>query len=148
MKVILTQDVKGSGKSGDIINVSDGYARNFLFPKGLAIEASAANLNAQKNRQAAQDHKKQVERQEAQALAERIQALGVTIQARTGENGKLFGSISTKEVAEAIALQHGLTVERKKIVLKEPIRELGEYQVQVKLYAGIASTIRVTVVGE
>lgn len=148
MKVILTQDVKGSGKSGEIINVSDGYARNFLFPKGLAIEASAANLNAQKNRQAALDHKKQVERQEAQALAERIQALGVTIQARTGENGKLFGSISTKEVAEAIAQQHGLSVERKKIVLKEPIRELGEYQVQVKLYAGIASTIRVTVVGE
>lgn len=148
MKIILKQDVKTIGKKDEIHEVSDGYARNFLFPKGLAIEASAANLNAQKNRQAALDHKKQVERQEAQALAERIQALGVTIQARTGENGKLFGSISTKEVAEAIAQQHGLSVERKKIVLKEPIRELGEYQVQVKLYAGIASTIRVTVVGE
>lgn len=148
MKVILTQDVKGSGKTGDILNVSDGYARNFLFPKNLAVEASAANLNAQKNKKAAEDHKKQVERQEAQALADRLKALGVSLAVRTGENGRLFGSISTKEIAEAMEQQHGVQVDRKKIVLKEPIRELGEYTVQVKLYAGISTTIRVMVTGE
>ena len=147
MKVILLKDVKGSGKAGDVVNVNDGYARNFLFPRGLAQEANAANLNAQRNRAAAEDHRKQVEREAAMALAEQLRQLGVTVSVRVGDNGKLFGTVSTKEVADAIEQQHGIKVDRKKIVIKEAIRELGEYEIQVKLYANISATIKVTVVG-
>ncbi len=145
MKVILNKDVKGSGKAGEVINVSDGYARNFLFPKGLAKEATAANMNAYKNKKSAEKHHQQVEEQAARELASGIREMSVTVIAKTGEGGRLFGSISSQQIADALNKEHGLKIDKKKINLKEHIKELGEYTVQVKLYAGIASPLKVIV---
>jgi len=147
MKVILLKDVKGSGKAGEVVSVNDGYARNFLFPRGLAQEANATNLNAQRNHAAAEDHRKQVEREAAMAKAEQLREVGVTIPVRVGENGRLFGSVGTKEIAEALEQQHAIKVDRKKLVLRDAIHDLGEYEVRVKLYANVSATIKVKVIG-
>lgn len=148
MKVILQADVKGSGKRGEIVNVSDGYARNYLFPRNLATEATPAALHAQQTRLDAQEHKKKMEEQAARDLAKKIQKLGVDVKIRAGEGGRIFGSVSNKQVAEAMLAQHGLELDHKKIVIKEPIKELGEHDVQVKLYANVASAIKVRVSAE
>ncbi len=148
MKVILLKDVKGSGKAGEVINVSDGYARNFLFPRGLAQEATASALNAIKQKQAADDHRKQVEREAAYAQAQDLSGKTVTVRVRVGQNGKLFGTVSGKEVAEALKAQYGLEVDKKKIVLKESIKEAGTYTAQVKLYPSISADVQVVVTGE
>jgi len=148
MKVILQQDVKGSGKKGDIVNVSDGYARNFLFPRGLAIEANEANLKNLKNKKEAEAHRKAQELEQAKALAAKMKGLSVEITAKAGENGKLFGSITNKEIAEALNKQHKIKVDRKKIVLDEPIKSLGELTVEVKVYPEISSQLKVVIKGE
>ena len=145
MKVILLSDVKGQGKKGEIVNVSDGYARNFLFPRNLAKEANAQNLNSAQVRQDAAAHKKAVEKKNAEELAAQLADRGVTIQAKCGSTGRLFGAITNAEIAEALSAQTGLDIDKKKVVLQNPIKELGTYTVTLKLYAGVQTNIRLTV---
>jgi large subunit ribosomal protein L9 len=144
MKVILQQDIKGTGKSGEVINVSEGYARNFLLPKGLALPADSANMSVYNQKKGAEAHRKQQEKQAAQELAQSLSGKTVIIEAKTGEKGRLFGSISSKEIAEALDKQ-GYSVDKRKIVLKDPIRTLGHTEVEIKLYAGISTRINVEV---
>lgn len=146
MKVILNADVKGKGKKGDIVNVSDGYARNFLFPKNLAKEATAQNLNAAKVAQDAAKHKKLVEKAEALALAEKLSGKTVQLKAKCGEGNRLFGAVTAAEVAEALKESMGIEVDKKKIALSGGIKELGTYDVAVKVYAEVSATIKVEVV--
>lgn len=145
MKVILLSDVKGQGKKGEIVNVSDGYARNFLFPRNLAQEANAQNLNSAQVRQDAAAHKKAVEKKNAEELAAQLADRGVTIQAKCGSTGRVFGAITNAEIAEALSAQTGLDIDKKKVVLQNPIKELGTYTVTLKLYAGVQTNIRLTV---
>lgn len=145
MKVLLTQDVKGQGKAGQVVNVSDGYARNFLFPKGLAKEANTTNLNAVKIKNSAAQHRIEVEKQEALSLAKKIGEMKVEIQVKTGENGRLFGSITNKEIADALHAQHNIELDKKKIELKDHIKETGEYKVTVRLYAEVNAKLNVIV---
>jgi len=147
MKVILTKDIKGTGYIGDIINVSDGYARNFLFPKGLAKEATAQNLNIAKQQQKANENRKLLERLSAEEAAKKLKGLRVIVKAKCGENGRLFGSITSKEISDAILAQHGIEIDKKRIVLEDNIKELGEITLQVKLHAGISTEIVVSVEG-
>ena len=147
MPVILKQDVKGSGKKGELVKVSDGYARNYLIPKGLATEANAQAMGEMKAKQAAAAHKAEVERQAAQDLADKINEKTVKLTAKAGANGKLFGSVTSKEISEELQKQFGMPVDKRKIVLDADIKAFGSYTVQVKLYPGIAATVYV-VVGE
>ena len=146
MKVILNADVKGKGKKGEIVNVSDGYARNFLFPKNQAKEATAQNLNAAKVAQDAAKHKKLVEKAEALALAEKLSGKTVQLKAKCGEGNRLFGAVTAAEVAEALEQDMGIEVDKKKIALSGGIKELGTYDVAVKVYAEVSATIKVDVV--
>jgi len=144
MKVILNTDVKGQGKKGEIVNVSDGYARNFLFPKKLAREATAENLNAVKVANDAAKHKLDVEKQEARELAAKLDGLTVTVAAKTGGSGRLFGAVTAKEVAQALLEEHGFEIDKRKFVM-ENIKEMGEYTVQVKVYAEMSARLHVIV---
>jgi large subunit ribosomal protein L9 len=145
MKVILIKDLKGTGFAGDIVNVSDGYARNFLFPKGIAKEASAQNLNVAKQQQQANEKRRMLERLSAEEAAKRLNGLKVVVKAKCGENGRLFGSITAKEISDAILEQHGIEIDKKRIVMDDHIKELGETQLSVKVYAGISADITVSV---
>lgn len=147
MKVVLLQDVKGQGKKGDIINVAEGYARNFLLPRNLAVEASDSKLKEISQQKAAQDRKKRKEEDAAKIAASRMEGLKVVIKTRVGEGGKLFGAVSNKDIAENLARQHGLDIDKKKIVLKEPIKTLGEFPVAVKLHPSVQATVTVLVEG-
>ena len=145
MKVILLEDVKGSGVKGDIINASDGYARNYLFPRGLAIEATKANINQLKNKQMAEERRQEEAKQKAEDMAEKLSQLALVIKAKSGENGKLFGSVTNKEIAEELQKQHGITIDRKRIVLEDSIKQLCEIDLEVKLYPGVSGTLKVKV---
>ncbi|WMJ24130.1 50S ribosomal protein L9 [Paludicola sp. MB14-C6] len=145
MKVILKQDVKGSGKAGDLVNVSDGYAKNFLFPKGLAVEASVAAINEKKTRDSAAAHHAQVEIDNAKALAAKLNDQTVTIHAKAGSNGKLFGAITTKEIAEEIQKAYGEEINKKKITTKVDIKNYGSYTFDIKLHAGVTATMKLEV---
>lgn len=147
MKVILQQDVKGSGKKGDMINVSDGYARNFLFPRKMAIEASTQALNDYKNREAAKQHRLDEEKANAENAAKVLEGKSVHITAKAGSNGRLFGSVTSKEIAEQLKKDFSIEVDKRKITLAEDIKAFGSYQADVKLYNGISAKIFV-VVGE
>ncbi len=147
MKVILTQDVKSQGKKGDIINVSDGYARNFLFKNNLAVEANAANVNSINIKKAADAHRKQEEKAAAAELAKKLDATEVTVPIKTGENGRLYGSLGGGDIAAAIE-EKGIEIDKRKIVLTSPIKALGTYKVSVKPYAEITATLTVHVVAK
>ena len=144
MKVILLQDVKGHGKKGELCNVSDGYARNFLFPKKLAVEADNAAMNELKNREQAAAHHKQEEINAAKETAAKLEGKTVTIKAKAGSNGKLFGSVTSKEIASEIAKSLGIEIDRKKMSVAD-IKNFGEYTAEIKLYTGITAKITVTV---
>ena len=144
MKVILLADVKGHGKKGELCNVSDGYARNFLFPKKLAIEADNAALNELKNREEAAVHHKQEEINAAKELAAKLEGKTVTIKAKAGNNGKLFGSVTSKEIAAEIKKSIGVEIDRKKMSVAD-IKNFGEYTAEIKLYVGITAKITVKV---
>ena len=146
MKVIFLQDVKGSGKKGEIKNVADGYARNMLLPKGYAVEATAANMNKLEGAQASAQHKIDVDIQAAKEAAEKIKGKKVNIAAKAGSDGKLFGSVTAANVADSLAEQLGVKVDKKKIALSSDIKNFGSYTATVKLYNGIAETIDVEVV--
>lgn len=144
MKVILQQDIKGTGKNGDVINVSEGYARNFLIPKGLALPADANNMNQYNQKVRAEAHRKDLEKKAAQETANKLNGQTITITAKTGDNGKLFGSITSKEIAQALG-KLGFSVDKRKIELSEPIRMLCVQPVDIKVYAGITARINVEV---
>lgn len=146
MKVIFLQDVKGSGKKGEIKNVADGYARNMLLPKGYAVEANASNMNKLEGAQASAQHKIDVDIQAAKEAAEKIKGKKVNISAKAGSNGKLFGSVTAANVADSLAEQLGVKVDKKKISLSSDIKNFGSYTATVKLYNSIAETIDVEVV--
>ncbi len=148
MKVILLQDIKGSGKKDQIINTSDGYARNFLFPKNLAIEANADNLAKLKAKQQANAYKKDQEKEEAKKIAEKLGKIMLTFPVKAGENGKVFGGVSSKEIAEALQKTHQITVDKKKIDMKDTIKELGIKTVSIKLYEGVIANLKINVIGE
>ncbi len=145
MKVVLLTDVKGQGKKDQIIDVSDGYARNFLLPRKLAVEATATVLNEIKGRDAALKHKQEVELAEARALAAKLDTLLIKITASSGADGRLYGSITSKEIAERIAKEHGLTVDKRKIQLSDPIRAYGRYDLDVKLHPEVTGKLHVLV---
>ena len=147
MKVILKADIKGVGKKDEVINASDGYARNFLFPKNLAVEANTENMNKLKAQKDANQFKKDTEKEEAKKLAEKLKKIMVTIKVKTGENGKIFGGVSAKEIAENLETQHNIKIDKKKIELKETIKVLGTQMVNVKLFDGVVGTIKVNVIG-
>ncbi|MCD7739290.1 MAG: 50S ribosomal protein L9 [Lachnospiraceae bacterium] len=145
MKIILLQDEKKLGRKGDIVEVSEGYARNFILPKKIGMEANARNMNDLKLQKASQEKKAKELLEAAQALAVQIGDKTVTVSMKAGENGKTFGSISTKEIAAALKEQHGIEVDKKKIVLPEAIKTFGVFDVAVKLHPQVAGTIRVKV---
>lgn len=145
MKVILKQDVPGSGKKGELVNVSDGYGRNYLLPKGLAVEANAQAMNELKARQAAKEHHAAVEKQNAQELAGRLNGKTIKLAAKAGANGKLFGSITAKEISEEIRKQFDAEIDKRKISLDTEIKAFGSYTAQVKLHPGISAQLRVEV---
>lgn len=145
MKVILIEDVKSLGKKGDIVNVSDGYARNMLFPKKLGVEANAKNINDLKLQKAHEDKVAQEILAEAKALAEEISKKEVTVSIKVGEGGKTFGSVSSKEIAEAAKSQIGLELDKKKIQLPSPIKTLGVTMVPIKLHPKVTAELKVKV---
>ena len=144
MKVILTQDVKGSGKKGELINAADGYARNFLLPKGLAIEANNQAIGELKAKESSKQHKIQVEREAAMKNAKFLEGKVVNVTAKAGSNGKLFGSVTTKEIADQVQKQYQVTVDKKKITMNE-IKAFGTYNAEINLYTGISSKVTVEV---
>ena len=148
MKVILLKDVKGSGKAGDTLNVADGYARNFLLAKGLAVEANAKNLNELAGKKASAQHKLDVEKAENEKTAAEIGGKAVVIKARAGQGGKLFGAVTTANVADAIKEQLGGAVDKKKISLSSDIKAFGDYTATVKMTQGVSCTVTVKVVEE
>ena len=137
MKVILKADIKGVGKKNEVINASDGYARNFLFPKDLAVEANAENMSKLKAQESSKKFQKDVEREEAKKLAEKLGKIMVTIKVKAGENGKIFGGVSSKEIADNLEKEHKLKIDKKKILLKETIKTLGTHMIEVKLFYGV-----------
>ena len=143
MKVILTADVKGKGKKGDLIEVSEGYGRNFLMPRGLAEPATTDNLNVKKAKDEAHARKVALEQQ---AAAEKLKVSPVKVPAKGGAGGRLFGAVTSKEIAEELSRQYGLQVPKQKIVLEEPIKTFGVHRVKAKLYQDIAGEILVQVV--
>ena len=146
MKVILKADIKGVGKKDEIINASDGYARNFLFPKNLAVEANAENMSKLKAQKASNQFKRDTEKEEAKKLAEKLTKIMTRIEVKAGENGKIFGGVSAKEIAESLEKQHGIKINKKKMDLKETIKTLGIHAVDVKLFEGVYGKIKVDVV--
>ena len=145
MKVILLKDVKGQGKKDQVVNVSDGYARNFLFPNGLAIAADAKALNEIKNKEASKQHKIDVERSEAKAIAEKLSGILVKIPSTAGADGRLYGSVTTKDISDALSKDFGISIDKRKIVMNDPIRAYGNYQLDVKLYTDVSGKINVLV---
>ena len=148
MKVILTTDVKGQGKKGDMKEVSDGYARNYLLPRKMAVEANTDNMNALRLRERAKAAQAAAERARALENAKQLESIVVRISAKAGSNGKLFGSITSREISEALASQHGIEVEKQKIVQAEPIKNFGSYEVKCKFGYEISGTVHVMVTEE
>lgn len=148
MKVILKENVKSIGKKDEIVNVSDGYARNFLFPKNLAVEANSSNLAKLKTKKDSENFKKNQEKEEAKRLAEKMEKVRLHFKVKTGENGKVFGGVSSKEIAEKLEKEYNFKVDKKKIELKETIKTLGITKVNVKLYEGVIARLNVEVLGE
>ena len=143
MKVILTQDVKGQGKKGDVKNVSDGYANNFLIKKGLAVPATNDNMNILKNKNAAEEHKRQVELDNAKALKDQIEGKQVVIATKGGEGGKLFGSITSMDIADKVKKDLKVEIDKRKILLKDNIKLAGIYEVEIKLHKDVTAKIKV-----
>ena len=145
MKVILLSDIKGVGKKDEVINASDGYARNFLFPKKLALPADAGNMSRLNAKKASEARKKELELEAAKKTAEDIKKITLNIKVKAGENGKIFGGVTSKEIAEELNKTHKIDVDKKKVMLKENIKNLGRYSVDIKLYEGVIAKLTVSV---
>ena len=146
MKVVLLQDVKAQGKKDDIVEVSEGYARNFLFPKKLAIPADAKAVNDIKNKKSSEAHKIEVERQKAKELASKLEAVTVKITSEAGKDGRFYGAVTSKDVAEALKSQFGYEIDKRKVVLDAPIKAFGTYKLDVKIYQEITGKVTIMVV--
>ena len=145
MKVILLQDVKGKGKKGQMLEVSDGYARNYMLPRKLAVEATADAVNTMKMTDKANQEKRQKEREEAFAVSTKLKSLTVVVKAKGGGAGRLFGSVTTQEISDALQKNHGITVDKKRIVLNETIKTVGTYTVKCKLGYEITADLKVKI---
>lgn len=148
MKVILKENIKSIGKKDEIINVSDGYARNYLFAKNLAVEATNSNLAKLKSKKESEQYKKDVEKEEAEKQADKMSKIRLKFKVKAGENGKVFGGVSSKEIAEKLEKEYNIKVDKKKIELKDAIKLLGTTNVQIKLYEGVVGIVKVDVIGE
>lgn len=148
MKVLLLADVKGQGKKDQIIDVSDGYAKNFLFPRKLAVVADKSAVNEAKSREASKQYKLDTQREEAEKLAKEINGKTITIVAQGGNDGRLYGSVTAKDIAEEYKKQLKVDIDKRKLQLDEPIRAFGVYSVEAKIYNGISATIKVAVVSK
>lgn len=146
MKVILQQEVKKVGKKGDILEVSEGYARNFLLPKGLAVQATSTNLNAVNQQKKSEERKQQQAVDEATLMAAQLSKIEVSIAVKIGEGGKLFGSVTGKDIAEALKKDHNIDIDKRKIELKETIKGLGDYEAVIKVHPEITSKIKVHII--
>ena len=145
MVVILKRDIKGTGKAGDIVKVSDGYARNMLIPKGWAIEATKGNINTLEKVKAKQAEEEAARKTSAQELAKKIEEIDVCIETKAGEGGRLFGSITSKDVCEALKTQHNIAMDKKKLQMSQPIKALGTFSVKIKLYQDVSAELAVKV---
>lgn len=148
MKVILLDNIKGVGKKDEVINASDGYARNYLLPKKLAVEANAENMNKLNNKKESANYKKDMEKQNAEELAKKIKGIMLKIKVKAGENGKIFGGVTSKEISENLKIQYNLNIDKKKIELKETIKTLGSFNVTIKLFEGIMSNLKVEIISQ
>ncbi len=148
MQVVLLEDVRALGKKGEVVKVNDGYARNFIIPKKLGVEANQANLSALKQQKKREEKLAAAELAAAKEMAEKIGEKTVKIKMRTGEGGKLFGAVATKEIAEAVRKQWDIDIDKKKIVLPDPIKTLGTHQVPLRLHKEVTATLNVVVTGE
>ena len=146
MKVILLSDIKGVGKKDEIINANDGYARNYLFPKKLAVEATAGNLANLKSKQESNQYRKDVQKEEAIKVASKLKDITLVIKVKAGENGKIFGGVTAKEISENLNAQYKIQIDKKKINLSETIKTLGTVNVDIKLYEGVAGKLKVQVI--
>jgi large subunit ribosomal protein L9 len=148
LKVILKYDLKGKGKKGDLVNVNDGYARNYLFPKGLAVEASKSNVNTYTEQKKVAEHKKSQELEKAKNLAEKISKLEVIVSTKAGENGRLFGSVTNKNIAEELYKQHKIKIDKRKLIMDDSIKNVGIFNIDVKVYPSVIGKLNVKIVGE
>ena len=146
MKVIILQDTKNVGKKGEIKNVSDGYAKNFLIPKGLAKEATDANIRELKRRQAADAEKRATDKASAEILKERLKTIEVKVKAKAGEGGKVFGSVTSKDISDALKEQFGIEIDKKKINVESPIKMLGERTAVIKLHPKVTAEVKIKIV--
>ena len=146
MKVILTEDIKGVGKKDEIINANDGYARNFLLPRKLAVEANAQNMALLQGRKDSANFKKEQEKENAIKLKDKLSKIMLKIKVKAGGNGKIFGSITSKEISTELKNQYSLEVDKKKILLKEPIKEIGVFNIEIKLYEGIIGKLKIDII--
>lgn len=145
MKVILKADIKGVGKKNEIINAADGYARNFLLPKNLAVEANTANMSILKSENDSKQYKKDTEKEEAKKISEKMNNLVLDIKVKAGENGKIFGGVSAKEISEMLDKEHKIKIDKKRIELKETIKTLGIHTVNIRLFEGIVGKLKINV---
>lgn len=148
MKVILKQDIKGVGKKDQIINVSDGYVRNFLFPKNMAVEANNENMSKLKAQENSKAYKKGQEKEEAKKIAEKLAGIQLKVLVKAGENGKIFGGVSAKEIADLLKENYKIEVDKKKIDLKDTIKTLGLRTINIKLYEGVVGELKVDVISK
>ena len=148
MKVILLDNIKGVGRKDDIIEANDGYARNFLIPKGKAVEANNANLSKLKAKQSSSEHKLELEKQEAERIKEKLSDLTLEIKVKVGENGKIFGGVTSKEISDNLKTQYNMDIDKKKIVVKETIKTVGVQVIEIKLFQGIIGKLKVKIIGE
>lgn len=145
MKVILLDNIKGVGKKDEVINASDGYARNFLFPKNLAVEANKENMTKLQAKKDSKQHQKDLEKEAAYEMMKKLKDITITIAVKAGENGKIFGGVTAKEISENLKEQYKIEIDKKKILLAEPIKTLGNFQVEIKLYEGVNGKLKVQV---
>lgn len=148
MKVILLDNIKGVGKKDEIINASDGYARNYLFPKKLAVEATKENLGKLESKNEASKFKKQNEKNDAIEVANKLKELVLTIKVKAGENGKIFGGVTSKEISENLKEQYKIEIDKKKIEVKETIKNIGRFTINIKLYEGVNAKLTVNIIAE
>ena len=148
MKVILLDNIKGVGKKDEIINASDGYARNYLFPKKLAVEATKENLGKLESKNEANKFKKQNEKNDAIEVANKLKELVLTIKVKAGENGKIFGGVNSKEISENLKEQYKIEIDKKKIEVKETIKNIGRFTINIKLYEGVSAKLTVNIIAE
>lgn len=148
MKVILQADIKGVGKKDQVLEVADGYARNYLLPKKLAVEANAENMSKLKSKNDSKQFKKDTEKKEAEEIAKKLKGIMLKIKVKAGENGKIFGGVTSKEISEGLKKDYKIDVDKKKIVLNETIKNLGTFSVEIKLYEGVVGSLKIDILAE